>query len=289
MKKNASADAPIAILSFACPSCTEPFKVLYEQKGPWKRFNPKVVCTHCHKDVSKQFFPWLAGQQIEFKKSRTVGKKALWGCASGQAGEASPVEICDPKTFEEALSLLSSREQTFVLEYVKTFNGDRSAITAGYSRKTARIQASQLLARVNIRRALKLFYQERRKTALKTVDDIRQELEKIGFTNLTDTISFTRDGLTFVKESDELSEEAKAALKKVKFTENMSGISVEVENHDKVGALKLLGQQQGMFQQKVAVNLTLETYEQRRKRLGLDDMSPQEAREKFLREHPEMA
>lgn len=38
---------------------------------------------------------------------------------------------------------------------------------------------------------------------------------------------------------------------------------------------------------KLNVNLTIETYEQRRKRLGLDDMSPKEALAKYLRENPE--
>ena len=39
---------------------------------------------------------------------------------------------------------------------------------------------------------------------------------------------------------------------------------------------------------KLDVNLTVETYEQRRKRLGLDDMSPKEALAKYLRENPEI-
>ncbi len=39
---------------------------------------------------------------------------------------------------------------------------------------------------------------------------------------------------------------------------------------------------------KIDGNLLVETYEMRRKRLGLDDMSPREAHAKFRREHPEL-
>jgi hypothetical protein len=107
----------------------------------------------------------------------------------------------------------------------------------------------------------------------------------IGFTDITDVISFTRDGLTCIKESDSLPANAKAALKSVEFSENLTGISVKVSMHDQIAALKLLGLQKGMFKQGMDLNITAETYEQRRKRLGLDDMNPEEAYEKFMREN----
>jgi len=194
-------------------------------------------------------------------------------------------EVDEPKTFDEALSVLNPKERIFLLEHIKDFNGQRSAIAAGYSKKTARSKASQLLTKVNIQKALQCFFEDRKRNALKTADDVQRELEKIGFSNLTDVLSFTRDGLTLAKDSDGLSEEVKAAIKGVKFSENNSVIQVGVDMHDKVAALKLLGLQQGMFRQKLDVSMQVETYEQRRKRLGLDDMSPQEALEKFRREN----
>ncbi len=46
-------------------------------------------------------------------------------------------------------------------------------------------------------------------------------------------------------------------------------------------------QRLGMLKGQVTVNVPAETYEARRKRLGLDDMPPKEAHAKFIREHPE--
>ena len=52
---------------------------------------------------------------------------------------------------EELAQKLTKKERIFADEYVKTTNGTQSAITAGYSEKTARSKASQLLTKVNVR------------------------------------------------------------------------------------------------------------------------------------------
>jgi phage terminase small subunit len=158
----------------------------------------------------------------------------------------------------------------FVLEYIKDFNGARAATVAGYSQRNARIRASDLLTKRNIQIALAAFFNERRKLAKKTVDDIEHFLEKVVFTPITDIITFTRDGLTFIKDSDEMSEDAKAALESVEFSENLSGVNVKVRMSDKLKAAKLLGMQLGMFRHKVDVSVKKESYEQWRIRVGMD-------------------
>lgn len=54
----------------------------------------------------------------------------------------------------EAFDRLNHKQQQFVLEYTKDFNATQAAIRAGYSEKSARSKASQLLALVNIQDAL---------------------------------------------------------------------------------------------------------------------------------------
>jgi phage terminase small subunit len=54
----------------------------------------------------------------------------------------------------EAFDSLNHRQQQFVLEYIKDFNGTQAAIRAGYSKKTARSKGAQLLAHVNIQHEL---------------------------------------------------------------------------------------------------------------------------------------
>lgn len=43
-----------------------------------------------------------------------------------------------------------AKEQAFILEYLKDFNGSAAVIRAGYAKKSARVTASKLLAKPNI-------------------------------------------------------------------------------------------------------------------------------------------
>ena len=50
------------------------------------------------------------------------------------------------------MASLNPKQRRFVAEYLKDQNGTQAAIRAGYSKKTANEQASQLLAKLNIRK-----------------------------------------------------------------------------------------------------------------------------------------
>jgi hypothetical protein len=86
-------------------------------------------------------------------------------------------------------------------------------------------------------------FNERRKKAVKTLDDVQRRLEKIAFPDITAVITFTRDGLTFIKDSDEIPEDARAAIESVESSENLPGINVKVKMRDQIAALKLLDMQ----------------------------------------------
>ena len=254
---------------FICPKCSKTVKIPYESHGNWQVFPAKVSCPECKKDISKPFFQALLLKGFKYKRSRSVGM--VENKKVPEIGTAeNPAVDTETLTFREALKRLKYKEQMFVLEYVKDFNGSRAATVAGYSQRTARIKASELLTIVNIQITLAAFFNERRKTAKKTVDDIEHFLETVIFTPITEILTFTRDGLSFVKDSDEMSEDAKMILEGVEFSENLSGINVKVRMCNKLKAAKLLGQQKGMFRQKIDVNVKRETYEQWRIRVGMD-------------------
>jgi len=252
--------------SFTCPKCGKAIEVPFIKHGPWEVYYPKVKCSDCRKDISTSFFVYLTESGTRFKRSKNIGKKSFWNASGTQ--EIVNVED-ESLTFEQALKVLTPKQAAFVLEYVKDFNGTRAAVRAGYPPKNARIIASQNLTLLNISRALRAFFRTKRVESKKTVDDIEKKLEQIVFTNITDIIGWTRDGVTFAKDSDNLPEAAKAAVKNMKFTENMSGISVEVEMADRIRALKLLGMQKGMFNKKVQVIAKGETYAEWRRRVGM--------------------
>jgi phage terminase small subunit len=54
-----------------------------------------------------------------------------------------------------AMNQLTTKQNRFVEEYVTDFNASRAAVSAGYSEKTARSIASELLTKPDIRSAIK--------------------------------------------------------------------------------------------------------------------------------------
>jgi len=57
------------------------------------------------------------------------------------------------------LDALNPKHRRFAEEYVVDFHGTKAAIRAGYSKRSARIQASQLLAKPNIQEAVQFLAQ----------------------------------------------------------------------------------------------------------------------------------
>lgn len=80
---------------------------------------------------------------------------------------------------EELAQKLTKKERIFADEYVKTTNGTQSAITAGYSEKTARSKASQLLTKVNVRQYIDAVMDERSKSTIATADEVLEYLTRV--------------------------------------------------------------------------------------------------------------
>jgi hypothetical protein len=80
------------------------------------------------------------------------------------------------------------------------------------------------------------------------------ELEAIAASEVTDVISWTADGKVNMKPSDELSHGARKAIKKVKVTPTRQGSSIEVEMHDKMGALRMLAKHHGLMDSTSDIN-----------------------------------
>lgn len=56
---------------------------------------------------------------------------------------------------DSELSALTRKQEAFVLEYLKDFNGYQAAIRSGYAENSARVTASRLLTNANIQEALR--------------------------------------------------------------------------------------------------------------------------------------
>lgn len=139
------------------------------------------------------------------------------------------------RTGQAIASLNDPREQRFIERYVESNNGTQSAIVAGYSVKSARTIASQLLKRRNIKEAI-----ERRNAELMdelnfTPDRIIRELAKIAGVDSADFIRIDRDGQPHVDFSG-VTRRHLAAVASVENTDK----GVKYKTHDKLKALDML-------------------------------------------------
>ncbi len=147
---------------------------------------------------------------------------------------------------------LSPKQETFSRQYVIDLNGTQAAIRAGYSKRTAKEQATRLLTNVHVRQ----FIKELRKTLSEktdiTAERVLRELEKIGFNNLQDYIE---KGNT-VKDLKSIKREYAASVESIKITERTIGtgkdkikeVTTAFKLHDKVSALEKLGRHLGIFE-----------------------------------------
>lgn len=81
---------------------------------------------------------------------------------------------------------------------------------------------------------------------------VRQELEAVAAGQITDVMTWTTrsDGTlenVSVVASNQLSERARRAVKKVKITPTQYGDQIEIEMHDKLSALRILARAEGLM------------------------------------------
>lgn len=80
---------------------------------------------------------------------------------------------------EELAQRLTKKERIFADEYVKTTNGTQSAITAGYSEKTASVTASKMLRKPKVRQYIDAIMDERSKDTIATADEVLEYLTRV--------------------------------------------------------------------------------------------------------------
>lgn len=82
-------------------------------------------------------------------------------------------------SIEELAQKLTKKERIFADEYVKTTNGTQSAITAGYSEKTASVTASKMLRKPKVRQYIDAIMNERSKDTIATADEVLEYLTRV--------------------------------------------------------------------------------------------------------------
>lgn len=138
--------------------------------------------------------------------------------------------------------LANEKHERFCQEYLIDLNATQAAIRAGYSEKSARTTAARMLANDNIASRVQELFGEREKRTGVTADRVVEELERLAFSDLRDAVEWGSSGVT-LKESTELSRDAAAFVASV--SEGKDGVTIKT--HNKIAALKLLGEHLGLF------------------------------------------
>ena len=142
---------------------------------------------------------------------------------------------------------MTPKRESFVLEYLVDLNGTQAAIRAGYSKHTAGQIADELLKKPEIKAAIKQEMDKRAARTEITADRVIRELAAIGFADTTRAI-YVKRGKVQVVDTEKLPEEVRRAISEIKQTVTPAGGSLSIKFHDKKGALQLLGQHLGIFE-----------------------------------------
>jgi phage terminase small subunit len=163
------------------------------------------------------------------------------------------------ETYDGSTPLANARHETFAHEYIIDHNGTRAAIQAGFAEKGAHVRGSQLLSNGKVWARVAYLRDERLAKSRRSAAEIIKELENIGFSDVSNILTWNESGACFIKNSDELPREVSAAIESIQVEEKTIGkesdesmiLKTKVKLHPKVPALLKLGMEHGLFKEKV--------------------------------------
>jgi phage terminase small subunit len=153
---------------------------------------------------------------------------------------------------------LSPKERAFCREYVTLREGQAAATKAGYSAKTARSKASQLLTKVNIKQEIARLNSKLEEKSLITKQRVLDELALVGFSDMADCITVGSEGQVQVKTFEEMPKGASRAISRIKEKRSIRqsqdekadmiiDLQLEYGHHNKVDALKEIAKMNGYY------------------------------------------
>lgn len=145
-----------------------------------------------------------------------------------------------------------ARREAFCQEYLKDLNGTQAAIRAGYSRKTAGVQAGAILKRPDVKARVEELKAERAKRCGVEADAVLLELAKIAFSDPRQLF----DGSGSILSIQDLDDKTARAVASVEVEElfegrgedrSKIGVAKKIRLWDKPKALELLAKHLGLL------------------------------------------
>ena len=143
------------------------------------------------------------------------------------------------RSINPATNLPPKRER-FCQEYAIDHNGTQAAIRAKYSEHCAQQQATDLLSNPLVQSRIAEIEKEYLAKLGISKERVLKEYSRLAFTTMRDVASWNGETVN-LDDSEDIEEDAAAAVMEVSQTTNESGSSVKIKLHDKKGALDKLG------------------------------------------------
>ena len=138
--------------------------------------------------------------------------------------------------YEDLLAELPPKQARFVDEYLIDLNGTKAAVRSGYKKTNAVKQASEILTNPKVAAAIDAGKRVIAKRLRINQDEVIKELCRVGFSDITDFVSFSSRGVT-LKESATLTKDQRRAISEVSESSTKDGSTIKFRLHDKVKAL----------------------------------------------------
>jgi phage terminase small subunit len=184
----------------------------------------------------------------------TPAIRAAAARAAAAAGRTAATRTTDVRTAAIHSALPTTRpsaqrrKERFVLEYLIDLNATAAAARAGYGgdRRTLAATGSRLLRDAVVRAALNAALQQRAERLHIAAERVLAELAAIAFARPSDVMRITGGHLTVLNTAD-LPAAVLPAIAEISESTTAHGGTVKVKLHDKVPALKLLGEHLGLW------------------------------------------
>jgi phage terminase small subunit len=172
----------------------------------------------------------------------------------------------DPEDERIMPALKNAKREDFCQQYMIDNDGAKAARRAGYSEKTATVQAAQILAILNVQERIAELRADRLQRTQITQDEVLREIHALGMANFFDYAEPDEGGGVKIKMKDDIPIEKQGAVKGMKVkrrifedqkddSEQMVVIdSIEYIMHDKVQPLKMLANHVGLVVDRMHLN-----------------------------------
>jgi len=156
--------------------------------------------------------------------------------------------------------MISAKRKRFCDEYIKSLNGNEAAILAGYSKKTARNKASNLLTMPEVAKYLDQLQAKVAKRNEITIDELIQDLAEMKNIDVADL--YDEDGLLI--DISQLPASFTRCIQEV--IETKSGLKIKF--YSKLDAIEKLAKHLGFYEKdneqsksEMSINITVDSQE----------------------------